>query len=91
MLAGKLLLEGGYDDEVAESVGVSLSSVKRWRRAVEEGGLEALRAHLEIGVQNGPVAAPNLDPPGPQLATGVCGGGGSWSRVTWPCDLSSFS
>ena len=50
MLAGKMLLEGIYDnDEVAESVGVSLSSVKRWRRAVEEGGLDALRAKPHPG------------------------------------------
>lgn len=42
MLAGQMLLNGMDNDEVAESVGASLSSVKRWRRAVEKGGLEAL-------------------------------------------------
>lgn len=44
MLAGKHLLEGATNDEVMESFGVSSSSVKRWRRAVEKGGLEALKA-----------------------------------------------
>lgn len=49
MLAGQLLLEGGYVDEVAEIVGASQSSVRRWRRAVEKGGLEALRAKPHPG------------------------------------------
>lgn len=42
MLAGRMLLEGGEPGEVAELVGASLSSVKRWRQAVEKGGLAAL-------------------------------------------------
>ncbi len=49
MLAGRLLLEGSYVDEVAEIVGASLSSVKRWRQAVEKGGLEALKAKPHPG------------------------------------------
>ena len=49
MLAGQLLLEGGYVDEVAEIVGASESSVRRWRQAVEKGGLEALRAKPHPG------------------------------------------
>lgn len=49
MLAGKLLLEGAANSEVLESVGVSSSSVKRWRRAVEKGGLEALQAKPHPG------------------------------------------
>ena len=49
MLAGQLLLEGNDVDEVAEIVGVSAGSVRRWRRAVEEGGLEALRAKPHPG------------------------------------------
>jgi transposase len=49
LLAGQLLLEGGYVDEVAEIVGASESSVRRWRRAVEKGGLEALRAKPHPG------------------------------------------
>ena len=49
VLAGQLLLEGGYVDEVAEIVGASESSVRRWRRAVEKGGLEALRAKPHPG------------------------------------------
>ena len=49
MLAGRLLLEGSDVDEVAEIVGASLSSVKRWRQAVEKGGLEALKAKPHPG------------------------------------------
>jgi transposase len=49
MLAGQLLLEGSDVDEVAEMVGVSPGSVRRWRRAVEKGGLEALRAKPHPG------------------------------------------
>ena len=49
LLAGHLLLEGGYVDEEAEIVGASESSVRRWRRAVEKGGLEALRAKPHPG------------------------------------------
>ena len=49
MLAGQLLLEGNDHGEVAEFLGVSLSSVKRWRRVVEEGGLDALKAKPHPG------------------------------------------
>ena len=49
MLAGQLLLEGNDVDEVAEIVGVSAGSVRHWRRAVEKGGLEALRAKPHPG------------------------------------------
>jgi transposase len=44
MLAAQLLLGGSEVDEVAEVVGASQSSVRRWRRAVEKGGLKALKA-----------------------------------------------
>jgi transposase len=49
MLAGQLLLEGNDLGEVAEIVGASLSSVKRWKWAVEKGGLEALKAKPHPG------------------------------------------
>lgn len=49
MLAGQLLLENNDVDEVAEIVGASQSSVRRWRRAVEKGGLEALIAKPHPG------------------------------------------
>jgi transposase len=49
MLAGQLLLEGNDVAEVAEIVGVSAGSVRQWRRAVEKGGLEALRAKPHPG------------------------------------------
>src|SRR3990170_2305909 len=49
LLAGQLLLEGRYVDEVAEIVAASESSVRRWRRAVEKGGIEALFAKPHPG------------------------------------------
>jgi len=49
MLAGQALLAGLDIHEVAELVGASVSSVKRWRRAVEKGGLEALLAKPHPG------------------------------------------
>jgi transposase len=48
-LAGQLLLEGSDVDEVAEIVGASESSVRRWRRALEKGGLEASLAKPHPG------------------------------------------
>jgi len=49
LLAGRLLLEGGDVDEVAEIVAASQSSVRRWRQAVRKGGLEALKAKPHLG------------------------------------------
>ena len=43
-IAGRMLLQGKKLAEVAEAVGVSMSSVKRWKKAVRRGGLDALRA-----------------------------------------------
>ena len=44
LLAGQLILEGRDNGEVMEILGVSESSVKRWRRAVKKGGTDALKA-----------------------------------------------
>jgi len=49
MLAGQLILEGRDNGEVMEILGVSESSAKRWRRAVEKGGMEALKAKPHPG------------------------------------------
>ena len=49
LLAGRLLLEGRDVGEVAEIIAVSESSVRRWRRTVQEGGLEALKAKPHPG------------------------------------------
>ena len=49
LLAGRLLLEGGDVDEVAEIVAAAESSVRRWRQAVRKGGLEALKAKPHLG------------------------------------------
>ena len=48
-LAWKLLLEDRKIGEVAEIVGVSPCSVGRWKRAVEKGGLKALKAKPHPG------------------------------------------
>jgi transposase len=49
LLAGQLILDGWDNGEVREILGVSESSVKRWRRAVEKGGLDALKAKPHPG------------------------------------------
>lgn len=41
-IAGRLILQGKKLQEVADLVGVSLSSVKRWKRLMQQGGLEGL-------------------------------------------------
>ena len=48
-LAGQLLLEGRKIGEVMEIVEASESSVKRWKRALKEGGMEALKAKPHPG------------------------------------------
>src|SRR5664279_1577652 len=48
-LAGQLLLEGREIGEVVEIVGASTSSVKRWKRTVERGGLDALKSKPHPG------------------------------------------
>ena len=48
-LAGQLLLEGRTIGEVMEIVGASESSVKRWKRALKKGGMEALKAKPHPG------------------------------------------
>lgn len=48
-IAGKLLREGRPVAEVARLTGAGWSSVKRWRVAIEQGGLEALAAKPHPG------------------------------------------
>ena len=48
-LAAKLLKADKTLTEVAELVGSSVSSVQRWRDALEQGGLEALKAKPHPG------------------------------------------
>jgi len=48
-IAGALLLEGKKVAEVARTVKASWSAVKRWKVAVEQGGLEALTAKPHPG------------------------------------------
>lgn len=48
-IAGRLLLEGRRPADVARIVGVSWTSAKRWKIAVEHGGLEALTAKPHPG------------------------------------------
>lgn len=50
-VAGRLLLEGESVQDVAELFEVSLTSVKRWKKAVLQGGLEALGAKSHPGPQ----------------------------------------
>ena len=48
-LAGRLLQEGRKIGEIAQIVAVCESSVRRWRRDVEKGGLQALTAKPHPG------------------------------------------
>lgn len=48
-IAGRLLQEGRGVREVAHLVGAAPSSVSRWKKKVEAGGLEALRAKPHPG------------------------------------------
>lgn len=48
-IAGRLLLEGRKVAEVARLVGASWSAVKRWKVAVEKGGLDGLAAKPHPG------------------------------------------
>jgi transposase len=54
-IGGKLLLQGRTLSEVADACGVSVSSVKRWKGAIREGGLAAL------AVPDSPGRPPKLD------------------------------
>jgi len=49
MLGGTLLQQGKGISEVAELLGVTPTSVFRWKEALEEGGLEALQAKPHPG------------------------------------------
>lgn len=48
-IGGQLLQAGKGVREVARLVGASPSSVSRWKQALEEGGIEALRAKPHSG------------------------------------------
>jgi transposase len=47
--AGRLLLKGNPQVEVARRVGVAKSTVSGWAKRVSEGGLEALRSDATLG------------------------------------------
>jgi transposase len=49
LLAGEMILQGKDNDEILEILGVSVTSVNRWRRAVEKGGLDALKSKPHPG------------------------------------------
>lgn len=49
MIGGKMLQEGRGVREVSRLTGVSPSTVCRWKKALEAGGLEALRAQPHPG------------------------------------------
>ncbi len=47
--AGRMLLAGKRCAEVAEAVGVARQTVYTWKRLLDEGGIDALRAVAERG------------------------------------------
>lgn len=59
--AGRLLLKGMRQAEVARRVGVGKSTVSGWARRVREGGLEALRSQRGLGRPPGLDAAQRHD------------------------------
>jgi transposase len=48
-VAGRLLMQGRTLGEVADACEVDISSVKRWKAAVRQGGLKALDAKRLLG------------------------------------------
>ncbi len=82
LLAGQLLLDGQEVDEVAEIVGASKHSVRRWQRAVEKGGLMALKAKPHPGRK------PRLNPEQKQQLVEILLGGplqAGYSTDLWTC------
>ncbi len=51
--AGRLLLKGVLQVEVAERIGVAKSSVSGWAKRLSEGGLDALRSDAILGRPSG--------------------------------------
>ena len=51
LLAGQAILDGKEVGEISEIVGASRGTVNRWRREMEKGGLQALRAKPHPGPQ----------------------------------------
>jgi len=49
MIGGRLLLEGKGVREVSWLIGVSPSSVSRWKQQLKQGGLDALRTKPHLG------------------------------------------
>lgn len=49
LVAGRWLLKGVYQAEVARRVGVTQTSVTRWAEKLERGGLEALKSQRRRG------------------------------------------
>lgn len=65
MIGGRLLQEGKGVREVSRLVGASPSTVSRWKQALEEGGLEALRAKPHPG------RSPKLTPEQKEVLRGI--------------------
>lgn len=49
LMAGDLILRGFDNDEIIEILGISLSSLKRWRKKIENGGLRTLARKSQSG------------------------------------------
>jgi transposase len=64
-IGGKLLLQGRKLAEVADACEVSITSVKRWKAAVREGGLDALAVH------DSPGREPKLDQVQKEMLAGI--------------------
>ncbi len=82
-IAGRMLEQGYRQSDVASAVGASLSSVKRWKRSMREGGgLKALRSKRHPGKK------PRLDDSQKRkLVEVLLAGPRAWGYATdlWTC------
>ncbi|MEX3810937.1 helix-turn-helix domain-containing protein [Paraburkholderia sp. BR13439] len=60
LTAGKKLLDGIAAAEVAKQMGMAKTTVERYRKLLEQGGLEALR-NMSVGGRHSALALADLD------------------------------
>lgn len=60
LAAGKKLLDGAAAAEVAKELGMAKTTVERYRKLLEQGGLEALR-NMSVGGRHSALAVADLD------------------------------
>jgi transposase len=82
LIGGRLLLQGRKLSEVAEACEVNISTVKRWKGAVREGGLDALAVRDSSGRE------PRLDETQKETLVGILMAGplkAGYPNDLWTC------